>query len=451
MKFTDFGFKKFINDELEKREFYFPTPVQEETIPLLKKHQNVIVKAHTGTGKTLAFLLPILNNLNYQAKDHIQCLIIVPTRELAHQIFDEVNSFKEFNKDLTAGLYIGGDDVEKTKDTLKHKQPIIAIGTPAKVRELYELNLLRVTTADWMVVDEFDMIFDLGFFDDLDFIMSKMKKDAVYSLFSATLNNSLKPFLKKYIPHGILVDKSQKQPTNSNIRHVIIDTKNKDNKFVLQTLLKTINPYVALIFVNSKDEVPEVVSWLHEMKISNVGELHGGLQPRTRATMLKKIKNNEFNYIVATDVAARGIDIEGLSDVISIDLPKDLSYYVHRSGRTGRKDFNGSSYVLYNVKNQDKINALKDKGVEFEIVKLVGNELVPVDGPKKKKPAFVSDQEKQILNKYAHKKVKPGYKKKRKQELDKVKQERRRQHIKENIAKIKKEKYKRRRKEIFEK
>jgi ATP-dependent RNA helicase CshB len=111
-----------------------------------------------------------------------------------------------------------------------------------------------------MVVDEFDMIFDLGFFDDLDFIMSKMKKDAVYSLFSATLNNALKPFLKKYIPHGILVDKSQKQPTNGNIRHVIIDTKNKDNKFVLQTLLKTINPYVALIFVNSKDEVPEVVS-----------------------------------------------------------------------------------------------------------------------------------------------------------------------------------------------
>jgi ATP-dependent RNA helicase CshB len=187
------------------------------------------------------------------------------------------------------------------------------------------------------------------------------------------------------------------------------------------------------------------------MKISNVGELHGGLQPRTRATMLKKIKNNEFNYIVATDVAARGIDIEGLSDVISIDLPKDLAYYVHRSGRTGRKDFNGSSYVLYNVKNQDKINILKDKGVEFEIVKLVGNELVPVASPKKKKPAFVSDQEKQILNKYAHKKVKPGYKKKRKQELDKVKQERRRQHIKENIAKIKKEKYKRRRKEIFEK
>jgi ATP-dependent RNA helicase CshB len=146
MKFSDFGFKKFINDGLEKKEFLTPTPVQKETIPLIKKHKNVVVKAHTGTGKTYAFLLPILNNLNYE-ENQIQALIVVPTRELGQQIYDEVRFFKEFNKQITVGLFIGGDDTEKSREKLKQKQPMIAIGTPAKVKELYEENLLRVTTA----------------------------------------------------------------------------------------------------------------------------------------------------------------------------------------------------------------------------------------------------------------------------------------------------------------
>jgi ATP-dependent RNA helicase CshB len=183
--------------------------------------------------------------------------------------------------------------------------------------------------------------------------------------------------------------------------------------------------------------------------LKKIGELHGGLSPRTRNAMLKKIKNNEFNYLVATDIAARGLDIEGLSHVISIDLPKDLKYYIHRSGRTGRKNFSGISYVLYNVKNREKIEALQKDGIEFEIVKLVGDKLVPVNKSTVKKNPLVSVEEKKVLNKYKNQKVKPGYKKKRKHELDEIKKKRRRQHIKENIEKIKKEKYKKRRKEVF--
>jgi len=448
MKFSDFGFKKFINDGLEKKEFYFPTPIQEEVIPLMKKHQNVVAKAHTGTGKTYAFLLPILNNLNYDNPE-IQALIIAPSRELAQQIFEDVRFFKQFNDKINVGLFIGGDDTEKTREKISQKQPMIAIGTPSKLKELYEENLLRVTTAKWIVVDEFDMIFDLGFFEDLDFMMEKARKDAVKALFSATFNEVLRPFLKKYIPNGIFVDKVLKEQTSKNIKHVIVDTKNKDNKVVLEALIKFINPYISLIFVNSKEEVPKVVGWLKEFGLKNIGEIHGGLQPRTRNAMLKKIKNNEFNYIVATDVAARGIDIEGLSDVISIDLPKDLSYYVHRSGRTGRQNFSGTSYVLYNIKNKDKISVLEKNGINFEIVKLINNELVPVQKPKAKKATVMGTEEKKVLNRYKNQKVKPGYKKKRKQELDQIKKKRRRKHIKENIERIKKEKYKKRQKEVF--
>jgi len=346
-------------------------------------------------------------------------------------------------------LFIGGDDTEKTREKISQKQPMIAIGTPSKLKELYQENLLRVTNAKWIVVEEFKMIYDLSFFEDLDFMMGKARKDAVKALFSATFNEALRPFLKKYIPNGVFVDHVLKEQTNKNIQHVIIDTKNKDNKVVLEALIKSINPYISLIFVNSKEEVPKVVSWLKEFGLKNIGEIHGGLQPRTRNAMLKKIKNNEFNYIVATDVAARGIDIEGLSDVISIDLPKDLSYYVHRSGRTGRQKFSGTSYVLYNIKNKDKISILEKNGINFEVVKLINNELVPVQKQKPKKATIMGAEEKQVLNRYKNQKVKPGYKKKRKQELDQIKKKRRRKHIKENIEKIKKEKYKKRQKEVF--
>ncbi|ATG97358.1 DEAD/DEAH box helicase [Mesoplasma lactucae] len=454
MKFSDFGFKKFINDGLEQKGFDKPTTIQAEVIPYFKKHQNVVAKAHTGTGKTYAFLLPILNNLNYSNHDDVQALIIAPTRELAKQIYSETQYFKQFNPDLTIGLYIGGEDTEKQKQGLENKQPMIAIGTPQKVKELYDENLLRVTTASWVVVDEFDMIFDLGFFDDLDYLMARIRKDSVKSLFSATMNPQLIPFVKKYINNPVFIDQVENNTEKENIKNIMIDAKNRDDKLVLQTLVKQINPYIAIVFVNNKDEVSEVVNWLREVGIQNIGEMHGDLQPRTRASMLKKIKNNEFKYIVATDIAARGIDIEGVSHVISIDLPKDLSYYIHRAGRTGRGKLTGESYVIFNAKNQEKIQFLKQKGINFEMMRLIDGKIVPekTKVAKKKKPGQISAEEQLVLSKYKDNKgknVKPGYKKKRKYEMEKIKKQKRRQHIKENIEKIKKNKYRKRAQEVF--
>ncbi|PPE05193.1 DEAD/DEAH box helicase [Williamsoniiplasma lucivorax] len=451
MNFNNFGFKKYVNDTLQDLHFVEPTSVQQKVIPLIKKHKNVIALAHTGTGKTHAFLLPILNNLNFEQTNKVQALIVVPTRELAKQIYDNVKPFLKHEPRMSVGLYIGGEDIKKDQEALNKNQPTIAIGTPTRLKELYVLDALKLTSANYVVVDECDMIFDLGFIEDVDFILAKMKKDLVLSFFSATINQQLQQYLKKYIKESFFIDDSQSKPTNSNVKHLLIDTKNKELELTLANIVKSINPFLVLIFVNNKNDVSKIVTILRKQGIDHIGELHGDLQPRTRTAMLKRVKNNEFKYVVATDVAARGVDIEGVSHVISINLPKDLSYYIHRSGRTGRNKLTGISYVLDNIENKDRIQQLTDQGIEFAVAKFVDGHLTEVKAKVKKKRQVELDQESQkVLNKYKNTKIKPGYKKKRKSELDKIKKKIRRKHIQESIDKIKKGKYKKRREKLFD-
>ncbi|AOG60337.1 ATP-dependent RNA helicase CshB [Spiroplasma helicoides] len=452
MKFSDFGFKKFLNDALEEIGFLNPTKVQEKVIPLLKKQKSVICQSHTGTGKTHAFLLPILNNLDY-SQQKTQLLVVTPTRELARQIFANVKELIQFNEQATCALFVGGDDIEKQQTNLQIKQPMIVIGTPTRLKTLYEQNFLQITTSNYVVIDECDMIFDLGFIEDVDLMLSKINKNAKISLFSATFKNGLKPFLTKYLSQAVFVDNVDKKPSSKNIEHILIWTRNRENKEVLKVITNSINPYVAIVFVNKKDQVKEIINWLNEFGIKNVGELHGDLDPRQRTNMQKRIQNMEFKWIVASDVAARGIDIDGVSHIISVDLPKDLDYYIHRSGRTGRNQYDGQSYVLFNSNNQHQIDTLKSLGIEFSNKKLVDNNLVDIYEKKKVKVINTNSpgalEEKKIISKYKAKPVKPGYKKKRKAEIEKVKKDIRRKHIKESIAKIKKAKYKKRREEIF--
>ncbi len=453
MKFSDFGFKKFLNDALEKIGFVSPTKIQEKVIPLLKKHKSVIAQSHTGTGKTHSFLLPILNNIDYASKK-TQFVIVTPTRELARQIYKNVKELLEFNSESSVALFVGGDDFEKQAIALKNKQPLIVVGTPTRLKNLYEQNALQITTAKNVVIDECDMIFDLGFIDELDFILSKMNENVSISLFSATISNGLKPFLSKYLSKAIFIESTEKKPSNKNIEHVLVWTKNKENKDVLKIIVDSINPYIAMIFVNKKDQIKEIISWLNEFGIKNVGELHGDLDARVRTNMQKRIQNMEFKWIVASDVASRGMDIDGVSHIISIDLPKELEYYVHRSGRTGRNNYTGQSYILFNSNNQHQIDTLKSMGFTFTNKKLVQNDLVEITQKSKKKvinknnPANIEEQK--IISKYKAKSIKPGYKKKRKAEIDKIKKDIRRKHIKESIAKIKKAKYKKRREDLFD-
>ncbi|WBX36144.1 DEAD/DEAH box helicase [Mycoplasma capricolum] len=453
MKFTDFGFKKYINDTLDQIEFIAATSIQQKVIPLLKKHQNVIALAHTGTGKTHSFLLPILNNLKLEENNnYVQAVIISPTRELSLQIYQNTKLFLKNNPLINCNLFIGGEDISKNIEQLEKKQPHIVIGTPTRLKELYDLNKLRLTTTSYFIIDECDMIFDLGFIEDVDYLISKINQDVTIGIFSATISQQLSVFCKKYIKNAHFIDDSQNKISTSNVKHILIDTKNKELEQSLIQIINSINPFLCIIFVNQKDEISKIVEILHKNNIKQVAELHGNLQPRLRLSMLKKIQNNEFKYLVATDVASRGVDIKGVSHIISINLPSDLTYYIHRSGRTGRNNSTGYSYIIYNLKNKTQIEELIKKGIEFETKKLIDNQLVDIKTNYKKIKVFkeLDAESKQVINKYKNKKVKPNYKKKRKQELDKIKQKIRRKHIKENIEKIKKAKYQKRRSELFD-
>ncbi|SRX67601.1 DEAD/DEAH box helicase [Mycoplasma mycoides] len=397
MKFTDFGFKKYIIDTLDQIEFIAPTSIQQKVIPL--------ALAHTGTGKTHSFLLPILNNLKLEENDnYVQAVIISPTRELSLQIYQNTKLFLKNNPLINCNLFIGGEDISKNIEQLEKKQPHIVIGTPTRLKELYDLNKLRLTTTSYFIIDECDMIFDLGFIEDVDYLISKINQDVTIGIFSATISQQLSVFCKKYIKNAHFIDDSQNKISTSNVKHVLIDTKNKELEQSLIQIINSINPF------------------------------------------------NEFKYLVATDVASRGVDIKGVSHIISINLPSDLTYYIHRSGRTGRNNSTGYSYIIYNLKNKTQIEELIKKGIEFETKKLIDNQLVDIKTNYKKVKVFkeLDAESKQVINKYKNKKVKPNYKKKRKQELDKIKQKIRRKHIKENIEKIKKAKYQKRRAELFD-
>lgn len=454
MTFADYGFKDFINESLAELKFNEPTLIQQKVIPILNKNESVIAQSQTGTGKTHSFLLPIFNNLDLDNLDKIQTVIVTPTRELARQIFANVKQICKFNPNIKAQLLIGGEELSAQVNNLK-VQPTIVVGTPTRLKRLYDDRHLKLTTAKSVVIDECDMIFDLGFIEDVDFLISKINNNAKVSLFSATMKEDLKPFLQKYFSEAKFISVVKENPMNTNIKNILIWTRNKENKLIFKILLNQINPYVCLIFVNTKQHVPTVIGWLKEFGIENIGELHAGLDPRQRTNMQKRIQNMDFKYIVATDIAARGIDIDGVSHVISVDLPNELEYYIHRSGRTGRNKYQGESYVLFNSQNQNLVDKLKAMNIEFSNMKVSDGQIIDIKVREKKQFAKKTNtkfeiEEAKIINKFKGGKVKPGYKAKRKAEIEKLKKDTRRKHIKESIAKIKKEKYIKRRKDLFE-
>lgn len=433
-KFSDYNFKPSINETLQKINFNEPTPIQSKVIPLLNKKANVVGISRTGSGKTHAFLLPILNNVNPEEK-MLQAIIIVPTRELATQIFDNLKVFLKDMPKLQAQLAVGG----KESNPAQLSKAQIIVGTPGRMTSLLTGDEpLNVSRVDFVVIDEADMIFDLDFINDIDQILSNVKDTAAFAVFSATITQDMHPFLQKYFSGVKIIEIKDGL---SNIKHILVANKKQDRYVTLKNIISTIDPYVCLIFASKKSDVDEYAQRLNEDGIKCL-PLHGDLQPRERARTLKRINNLEVHYVVASDIASRGIDIEGVSHVISIDLPKELEYYIHRAGRTGRYQYDGISYVIYDPSDEPKIARLEEKGIKFSYQEYDNGELVEAgyrDRTQKKRQS--DNYSSAALNKVANKKkpVKPGYKKKRKLALEKIKKKERQQEIKARIKKQRKQ------------
>lgn len=420
--FDKFGFKSFLLEAINYIGFHEPTEIQERIIPTIKRGESAIGQSQTGTGKTHAYLLPVVDQID-PTKKHVQVVITAPTRELATQIYEELNKLTKFTPEdqlITSKLFIGGTDKLRTIEKLKI-QPHIVVGTPGRINDLVKEQALFVHTTNMLVVDEADLMLDMGFIHDVDQIAGKMGQDLQILVFSATIPEKLKPFLKKYLENPAFTHVAPKQLTAEKIEHFLIPLRHRNKLNLLFEIANQFNPYLALIFANTRKMADEVADGLIEKGLK-VGRIHGDLTPRERKKMMKQIRDLEYQYIVATDLAARGIDIEGVSHVINYELPTDLDFYIHRVGRTARAGFSGIAASIYELSDQDALDRLEKMGIAFEHVDLKNNEWVDI-GPrdKRRERRREADEPEKLAHKIIRKprKVKPGYKKKRQHEIEK--------------------------------
>lgn len=441
--FDQYQFQPFVKETIQELNFKSPTNIQKSVIPLVYKYIDVIGISQTGTGKTHAFLIPIMDMIDVE-KDCVQAVITAPTRELASQIYEHAKLFVEHNPDLKVSLIIGGSDKQKAINKLS-TQPHIVIGTPGRIKDLsLDEQALRITTADIFVVDEADMTLEFGYLEDIDAVLSKMKDNLQMMVFSATIPQMLRPFLQKYMKAPKIIEIDEHLSTSRNISHYLVPTKHRQRYEVLKEVMSIIDPYICLIFCNKRNEVEDIAHRLREDGYK-VGEIHGNLEPRERRQMMRRIKNMEYQYIVATDIAARGIDIDGASHIINMEFPTELDFYIHRSGRCGRGKYTGECYSMYDTSNQSIVEALEKKGIHFEVKELKGNQFVESKEREKRKSRQKHQTElEQKISSIVRKptKVKPGYKKKRKRVIEKMVKQEKRAIIRQDIKRQKKERAK---------
>lgn len=426
--FKDFNLKPFLNEALPEIGFQAPTEVQKRLIPVIKKGKSVVGQSQTGSGKTHTFLLPIFNAID-PAVHAVQAVITTPSRELAYQIYGAAKQLaKHSETEILVQNYVGGTDKLRQIEKLKHHQPQIVIGTPGRILDLMRSNALDVHNAHYLVVDEADMTLDLGFLKETDAIASALPKDLQMLVFSATIPQKLKPFLQKYMNDPVVEVVENKTVISPTIDNWLLSTKGRDKKQLIYQLLTMGEPYLALVFANTKERADELTTYLRHQGLK-VAKIHGGIQPRERKRLMREIQNLEYQYVVATDLAARGIDIEGVSHVINDDLPEDLEFFVHRVGRTGRNNLKGIAITLYVPSEEAQIEELEKMGVTFVPKALKNGEIVDSydrNRRQKRRTRQESLDPKMIgMVKKAKKKRKPGYKNKIKRALKRDAQQKR--------------------------
>ena len=415
MKFTEFKFKDYIQEALRDLNFVEATPVQEKLIPVVLSGRDLVGESKTGSGKTHTFLLPIFQMLDEEAES-VQAVITAPSRELAAQIYQAARQLASFSeKEIRVANYVGGTDKARQIGKLESSQPHIVIGTPGRIYDLVESGDLAIHKAKTFVVDEADMTLDMGFLATVDKIAGRLPKDLQFLVFSATIPQKLQPFLKKYLSNPVIEQIKTKTVIADTIENWLLSTKGRDKNAQIYQISQLLQPYLAMIFVNTKTRADELHSYLTAQGLK-VAKIHGDIAPRERKRIMNQVKNLDFEYIVATDLAARGIDIEGVSHVINDAIPQDLSFFVHRVGRTGRNGLPGTAITLYQPSDDSDIRELEKMGIKFTPKMIKNDEFQDTYDrdrrANREKSREKLDTEMLGLVKKKKKKIKPGYKKK---------------------------------------
>ena len=340
-QFRDFALDQRVIHNIEKKGYKIPTPIQDQTIPTLLQGRDVIGLANTGTGKTAAFLLPLINKL--LADRNQKVLILASTRELAVQIHDELREFAQ-GLNLWGLLCIGGMDIRQQARRIKTPFNFL-IGTPGRIIDLNERKLLHLDRFQNVVLDEADRMVDMGFIHDIRHIFSRLPKQRQNICFSATMKKDVEGLIHDFLQNPVTVSVVQRQ-TAANVEQEVIRVPSANQKMeVLVGLLKKPEFKRVLVFGRTKHGVEKISKTLHSVGFP-VDSIHGDKSQSYRLRALRSFKDGKVKILVATDVAARGLDIDNVSHVINYDLPANYEDYVHRIGRTGRAAQKGNAISL---------------------------------------------------------------------------------------------------------
>lgn len=323
--------------------FVSPSPIQAEAIPPILAGRDVIGQAQTGTGKTAAFGIPALELIDVDDRA-VQTLILCPTRELALQVADEIRKLAKHKRGVRIEAIYGGDSIERQIRSLKSGVHIV-IGTPGRVMDHMERNTLKLDNVKMMILDEADEMLDMGFREDIESILEDMPEERQTILFSATMSKPIMQITQKFQQDPVLVKVVKKELTATNIEQVYFEVKPKAKVEVMCRLIDMYDLKLLLVFCNTKRKVDEIVEDLQIRGYQAEG-LHGDLRQAQRNNVMGKFRSGTTSILVATDVAARGIDVDDVDAVINFDIPLDEEYYVHRIGRTGRAGKSGRAFSM---------------------------------------------------------------------------------------------------------
>jgi ATP-dependent RNA helicase DeaD len=346
---------KHIEKSLNEMGFEDFTEIQKETIPLLIKGSDVIGHSQTGTGKTAAFAIPILEKIDYTS-DKIQAIILCPTRELVVQVKREIDKIGKYIPGLKTISVYGGEPISKQIGHLK-RRPQIVVGTPGRTIDHINRKLIKLQNVKFCVLDEADEMLKMGFKEDIEIILGATNPERQTVLFSATMPRVIIGISKKYMRDAKVVSVVQTEQTAKDITQYYYQVADKNKVEAVARLLHVYAPKLTLIFCNTKRKVDDVTRELTK-KGYNVDKIHGDLQQTSRLDVLNKFHNGVLDMVVATDVAARGLDIKNVEAVINYDVPEKADYYVHRIGRTGRIGNKGYSFTLVSKREASRITSI---------------------------------------------------------------------------------------------
>ncbi|KKK35190.1 RNA helicase [Salinicoccus sediminis] len=342
---------------LEEMGFETPTPIQEESIPFALERKDILGQAQTGTGKTGAFGIPIIENTEKQGGT--QVLILTPTRELAVQVSEQLKKFAKYKK-LGVNVIFGGMSIERQIKDLK-RRPEIIVGTPGRIIDHIKRKTLKLESIKTLVLDEADEMMNMGFIDDVKFIMSGLpEEDRQTLLFSATMPAAIQELVTRFMNNPQIVKTMNQGASDPQIEEFYTIVKELEKLDVFTNFLDTHQPELAIVFGRTKRRVDELTSALIAKGYRAEG-LHGDITQSKRLEVLKKFRNNALDILVATDVAARGLDISGVSHVYNFDIPQDAESYTHRIGRTGRAGKEGMALTFVNPVEMDYLRMIENE------------------------------------------------------------------------------------------